>query len=126
MDAALALQAANRQGKAWAMHDKMFANQTALTRADIEKYAADIGLDVEKFKKDWDDPKVKEEVLADQKIGNALGATGTPTFYVNGRQIVGAQPFDQFKQMIEEELKKADDLIQKGTPLADVYKKLTE
>lgn len=125
MDAALAFQAANRQGKAWAMHDKMFANNTALTRADLDRYAKDIGLDPAKFGKDMDDPKLKEEVLADQKQGTSLGASGTPTFFVNGRQLVGAQPFEKFKELIEEEIKKADELIKAGTPVADVYKKRT-
>jgi protein-disulfide isomerase len=127
MDAALAFQAANKQGKAWAMHDKLFANQSALTRPDLEKYAKEIfGMDAAKFAKDMDDPKVKEEVLDDQKLGNSVGANGTPTFFINGRQIVGAQPFEKFKAMIDDEIKKADELIKAGTPLADVYKKRCE
>ncbi len=126
MGAALAFQAANRQGKAWAMHDKMFANNTALTRPDLEKYAKEIGLDMAKFAKDMDDPKVKEEVEADSKQGTSLGASGTPSFFINGRSLVGAQPFDKFKEVIDEEIKKADELIKAGTPLADVYKKRTE
>jgi len=126
MNAAIALQAANRQGKAWAMHDKMFANNTALARPDLDKYAKEIGLDMSKFEKDMSDPKVKEEVLSDQKQANSLGASGTPTFFINGRQLVGAQPFEKFKELIDEEMKKADELIKAGTPLADVYKKRTE
>ena len=50
-----------------------------LSRADIEKYAGEVGLDVAKFKKTWDDPKIKEEVENDQKVANQVGATGTPT-----------------------------------------------
>jgi protein-disulfide isomerase len=125
MDAAIALQAANHQGKAWAMHDKMFANNKELARADLDKYAKDIGLDMARFAKDMADPKVKDEVLSDQKLGNSLGASGTPTFFINGRQLVGAQPFEQFKKLIDEEIAKADELIKAGTPLADVYKKRT-
>ena len=126
MGAATALQAANRQHKAWAMHDKMFANNTALTREDLDKYAKEIGLDMARFAKDMDDPKVKAEVLDDQKLGTSLGASGTPTFFVNGRQIVGAQPFEKFKQLIDEEIKQADELVKAGTPLADVYKKRSQ
>jgi len=126
MGAALAFQAAARQNKAWAMHDKMFANNTALSREDLDKYAKEIGLDMAKFAKDMDDPKLKEEVQSDSKQGTSLGASGTPTFFINGRQLVGAVPFDQFKSLIEEEIKKADELIKAGTPLADVYKKRTE
>lgn len=123
MGAALALQAANRQGKGWQMHDKMFENNTALTPPDLEKYAKEIGLDVAKFKKDMEDPKLKEEVEADQKIGNSVGATGTPTFFINGRQLVGAQPFDKFKEMIDAEIKAADELLKSGTPASEIYKK---
>ena len=118
--------AAHRQGKAWEMHDKMFANQSALTRDDLERYAKEIGLDVDKFKKDMDDPKLLEQIEADKKQGDSLGASGTPTFFINGRQLVGAQPFEKFKEVIDDEIKKADELIKAGTPLADVYKKRTE
>ena len=72
MDAATAFQAAGRQGadKAWKLHDKMYENNTALTRADIEKYAGEVGLNTGKFKKDWDDPKIKAEVDQDSKAGD--------------------------------------------------------
>jgi protein-disulfide isomerase len=128
MDAATAFQAAARQGgdKAWKLHDKMYDNNTALTRADIEKYAGEVGLNTSKFKKDWDDPKIKSEVEADQKAATAAGANGTPTFFINGRELVGAQPQDAFEKLIDEEIKKADELIKKGTPLKDVYKKRIE
>ncbi len=127
MDAALAFQAAHLQGKAWQMHDKMFASQGTLGRPDLEKMAKDIpGLDVVKLAADMNDPKLKEHVLADQKIGTAVGASGTPTFFVNGRQIVGAQPFDKFKVLIDEEIKKVDELVKGGMPLADTYKKRCE
>src|SRR4051812_5501907 len=128
MDAATAFQAAGRQGsdKAWKLHDKMYENNTALTRADIEKYAGDVGLNTSKFKKDWDDPKIKAEVEQDQKAANAAGANGTPTFFINGREVVGAQPADAFEKVIDDEIKKADELIKGGTPLKDVYKKRIE
>ncbi len=118
--------AANRQGKAWAMHDKLFSNQQALKREDLDKYAKDIGLDMARFAKDMDDPKVKEEIEADSKLGTSVGASGTPTFFINGHQLVGAQPFEKFKELIDAEMKKADELIKAGTPLADVYKKRCE
>jgi protein-disulfide isomerase len=126
LDAAHAFQAANRQGKAWQMHDKMFENNTALERANLEKYAAEIGLNVDRFKKDMDDPKIKEEVAAHQKLANAVGANGTPTFYINGRELVGAASFAEFQKIIDEEIKKADALVSQGTPLKDVYQKLME
>ena len=128
MDAATAFQAAARQGadKAWKLHDKMYENNTALTRADIEKYAGDVGLNVAKWKKDWDDPKIKDEVSQDMKVGTAAGANGTPTFFINGRQLVGAQPAEAFEKIIDDEIKEADALLKKGTPLKDVYTKRIE
>ena len=128
MDAATAFQAAARQDhdKAWKLHDKMYENNTALTRADIEKYAGEVGLNTGKFKKDWDDPKIKSEVDQDSKAGTAAGANGTPTFFINGRELVGAQPQDAFEKIIDDEIKQADELIKKGTPLKDVYKKRLE
>ncbi len=72
-------------------------------------------------KKDWDDPKIKDEIAEDMKVGTAVGASGTPTFFINGRQLVGAQPADAFQKIIDDEIKKADELLKKGTPLKDVY-----
>jgi len=128
MDAATAFQAAARQGadKAWKLHDKMYENNTALTRADLEKYAGDVGLNVAKWKKDWDDPKIKDEVSQDMKVGTAAGANGTPTFFINGRELVGAQEASAFEKIIDDEIKEADALIKKGTPLKDVYTKRIE
>jgi protein-disulfide isomerase len=128
MDAATAFQAAARQGadKAWKLHDEMFENNTALTRADIEKYAGQAGLNVARFKKDWDDPKIKAEIEQDQKVATEVGATGTPTFFINGHEIVGAQEQSAFDKVIDDEIKEADALIKKGTPLRDVYTKRIE
>jgi protein-disulfide isomerase len=128
MGAAMAFQAAARQNqeKAWALHDKMYDNFKTLGKPEIEKYAAEVGLNVGKLKKDWDDPKIKAEVEADQKLAGSVGANGTPTFFINGRELVGAQPADAFEKIIDDELKKVDELMKKGTPLKDVYKKRIE
>jgi protein-disulfide isomerase len=128
MDAATAFQAAGRQGpdKAWALHDKMYENNTALERTDIEKYASAVGLNMARFKKDWDDPKIKEEVEQDSKAGTAVGANGTPTFYINGHELVGAQDASAFESIIDAQIKQADALLKKGTPMKDVYDKLMQ
>jgi hypothetical protein len=60
------------------------------------------------------------------KVGTAAGASGTPTFFINGRQLVGAQPADAFQKIIDDEIKEADALLKKGTPLKDVYTKRIE
>ena len=104
--AANAAMAANEQGKFWEMHDKLFANQGALDRQSLEKYGQEIGLDMGKFKAALDSNKFDAQITKDSNEGTALGANGTPTFFINGRQLVGAQPIEQFKTIIDEELKK--------------------
>jgi predicted DsbA family dithiol-disulfide isomerase len=121
--AAIATQAAHRQGKAWEMHKKLFENRRALDRGHLEQYAEELGLDVAKFKADLDDPKVKEEVLTDQKAALAAGARSTPTCYINGRPVRGAKPFSTFSEIVETEIATANELIKSGTPLAEVYEK---
>ena len=123
MGAALALQAANRQGKAWLMVAKIFDNQKALARADLERYANELGLDVEKFKADLDDPKIKDEVDADLRAAQSAGVNGTPTFLVNGQPVSGARPFEDFVSVIDDELAKAEALLKQGVPLAEIYEK---
>jgi len=128
LDAATAFQAAARQSpeKAWALHDKMYENNTALARADIEKYAEAAGLNMGRFKKDWDDPKIKAEVDQDSKVGTAAGANGTPTFFINGSQLVGAQPAASFEAIIDAQIKKADELLKKGVKQDKLYQALVD
>jgi protein-disulfide isomerase len=105
--AAMAAMAAAEQGKFWEMHDKLFGNQRALDRASLEKYAQELKLDMNKFKAALDNNKFSSQIEADSAEGMRVGANGTPTFFINGRTVVGAVPFDNFKRVIDEELKKA-------------------
>jgi protein-disulfide isomerase len=124
--AAEAAIAAREQGKFWEFHDKLFANQKALQREDLEKYAKEIGLNVSKFKAALDDNRHKAETEADQKLARSLGASGTPSFFINGRNLRGAQPYEAFKKVIDEELKKAKEMVKSGTPKAQLYAKIIE
>jgi protein-disulfide isomerase len=124
--AAEASMAAHEQGKFWEFHDKLFANQKALDRASLEKYAQELGLNMNQFKAALDSGKFRAKVEADASAGAAVGANGTPTFFVNGREFVGAQPFEAFKKIIEEEKARADKLLASGTKQADLYAKLIE
>jgi protein-disulfide isomerase len=126
MPAAIAAEAAGRQGKFWEMHDKIFENQKALSDASYLAWAGELGLDLEKFKKDLADPAVKKMLEDQQKQGMVLGARGTPAFFINGRFLSGAQPVPAFKALIDEEMKKADKLIASGVPKAQVYAKTIE
>jgi len=124
--AAEAALAAHDQGKFWQMHDKLFANQQTLDRPTFEKYAEELGLDMAKFKQALDTNAHKDAIEADKTLAATLGANGTPSFFINGRTLRGAQPVQSFKALIDEELKKAEDLVRSGTRKSDVYAKLTE
>jgi len=124
--AAEASMAAHEQGKFWEYHDKLFANQRALDRASLERYAEELKLDMGKFKAALDSGKFRGKVEADAAAGAAVGANGTPTFFVNGREFVGAQPFDSFKRVIDEEMARADKLLAAGTKRDGLYAKLIE
>lgn len=111
--AARAAEAASQQNKFWEMHDALYqtanwqiwTNSGAPTKL-FEGYAQQIGLNVEQFKKDFASSKVNEAVNADVAAGNKLGVTGTPTFFLNGKQIqVGNDP-QAFQKVIDAELAK--------------------
>ncbi|RMG11103.1 MAG: thioredoxin [Deltaproteobacteria bacterium] len=124
--AAEAAEAAGAQGKFWEYHDKLFQNQRALTRADLERYAQELGLDMAKFKAALDQGTYKKKVDADAAEGMRVGARGTPTFFINGRLLSGAQPYPAFKKIIDEEIAHAQALLKAGTPRAKLYEKLLE
>ena len=106
-DAFLAHQAslaAGAQGQFWQMHDLLFANSRKLKRADLEEYAQQVGLDMHRFRSDLDQNAYRAVIEADMALAKQLGARGTPTAFVNGKKLVGAQPFDKFKETIERAL----------------------
>jgi len=117
MPAAVAAEAAREQGKFWPFHDLAFANQQQLTAESFEAWAGKAGLDVARFKSAVATAAGKARIEADMALGNQVGASGTPTLFVNCRKIVGAQPFDVFKTVVDEELKKVDALLARGVAL---------
>lgn len=102
--AAEAAHCAGEQGRFWEMHDRLFANQQALFVPQLKQYAVDLGLDQEKFNACLDSGKHAATVQADVDAGRALGVNSTPMLYINGRPVAGAQPFEYFKSVIDEEL----------------------
>jgi protein-disulfide isomerase len=102
--AAEASQCAAEQGKFWEYHDALFANPSRLGDADLKQHAVGLGLDAKRFNACVDTHKYKAQVDADMAAGEAAGVNGTPAFFVNGRMLNGAQPFDAFKRVIDEEL----------------------
>jgi len=102
--AAAAGVAAQQQGRFWELHDRMFTNQRQLDRASLELMAEAAGLDMGRFRAALDSPATEMAVAADQEQAARLGARGTPTFFVNGRRISGAQPVETFARVIDDEL----------------------
>ena len=102
--AAAAAMAANEQGKFWEYHDKLFANQKALSNPDLIKYARELKLDMKRFEDALNSGKFKAAVDADAAEAGSLGVTGTPAFFINGKFLSGAQPFDAFAKVINAEL----------------------
>ena len=104
--AAEAAHCAGDQGKYWEMHDQLFANQRALNVPDLKQYAVTLGLDAAAFNQCLDSGKNGRLVAAGSAQGEQMGVNSTPTLYINGRPLIGAQPFEAFKQVIDDELAK--------------------
>ena len=122
--AALAALAAHNQGKFWEMHDALFkkAETRALNEETYVEIATQLGLDLEKFNADRKSPELAQMIAEDQKIATQFGAGGTPAFFVNGRPLSGAQPFEAFKAVIDEEKAKAEAYMkQNGTKPEELY-----
>ncbi len=85
--AALASEAAGKQGKFWEMHDKLFEKQDNLTDDTINGIVKDLGLNQEEYTKSLSDQSLKDHILKDKADGNALGVNATPTFFLNGKQL---------------------------------------
>ncbi len=105
--AAEASLCARDQGKFWEMHDAMFADQAGLAVDKLKEKAAKLGLDATQFASCLDGGKAAAEVTADLGVGQAVGVSGTPSTYVNGRMIDGAVDFAAMSKLIDEELAKA-------------------
>jgi protein-disulfide isomerase len=95
---------AGDQGKYWEYHDRLFANQQALQPADLKKHASDLGLDAAAFGSCLDSSKYGERVRDGVSLGTSLGVNSTPTIFINGRRLSGAQPYEVFVSAIDEEL----------------------
>jgi protein-disulfide isomerase len=122
--AAEASLAAGEQGRFWEYHDLLFSNIHALKRPDLEQYALQAGLDLARFRDALDSGRLRAEVDEDAQLAGRI-ATGTPSFFVNGRLLSGAQPVERFRQIIDEELRRADTALAKGLGLRDLYEALT-
>ena len=111
--AAQAARAAQEQGRFWEYHDLLYENQGsknagAFSDESLIGFAREAGLDVEQFESSFKGGKYEDVVERVFREAQDAGIQGTPTFFINGRILVGAQPLEVFEQMIEEELRKAE------------------
>jgi protein-disulfide isomerase len=106
-DAAQAGNCAREQGKFWEYHDQLFANQSALQPDALKKYASAAGMNADAFGACLDSGKYRAKVQQALEAGNNVGVSSTPTTFINGRVVSGAQPLDAFTAVIDEELARA-------------------
>lgn len=106
--AAIAAEAARRQGRFWEMHDALFLRMgRPLEEDDLRGVAAGLGIDPERFSGDLRDGALLDHVRADLASAKAIGIDATPSLLVNGRLLVGVQPYDRLQALVEEELRAA-------------------
>jgi protein-disulfide isomerase len=96
--------AAQDQQQFWPFHKLLYANQGHHGLADLQSYAAALGLDVERFTKRMHELDAVRRVQRDKQQGRALHVSVTPTYFVNGRRVMGAQSVGYFRTLVEEEL----------------------
>ena len=97
--------AADRQGKFWECHEKIFENYQTINEAKVQQIAAEIGLDLERLNKDALDPAIQNLINRDVKNGQQSGVRGTPAIFVNGKRL-NNRSLAGFQQAIEAELRK--------------------
>ena len=105
MPAHEAARCAGDQGRYWAYHDVLFERQPRFEREDLVDYAVNLNLDREQFERCLDGRRFRVAVEADFAEGRELGVRSTPTFLINGKPIVGAQPIDSFRAAIDDALR---------------------
>lgn len=120
-DAAKAALAADRQGKYWEMHDKLFESRESLAAADFSAMAEELGLDVAQFEADLEDDAIEQQIQADVDMARDLGVRSTPATFVNGHYVRGAVPLKTLRQAVAAQRPMAQALVDAGTPVAGVY-----
>jgi len=102
--AALAAECADDQNAFWEMHDLLFEKQPAFDKGSLRSYAVSLGLDGEQFQNCLESKDHQDEILHDREEGVSYGVSGTPTFFVNGRRLIGTVAFSIFERAIDEAL----------------------
>lgn len=102
--AAVAAEAAGAQGKFWEMYALLFANQEKFSDSIWKVLAGELSLDERQFNQSLDSKNLKEKILKDRDYGIAIGVNSTPTFFLNGRKLTNFSTFDEFRNMVENEI----------------------
>lgn len=119
--AARASMAAHQQGKFWEFHDLAFDNQRALTDENFIAWAEQLELDMDQFRADLENEELHARVAADAALAGELGIRGTPNFLINGQTVTGAQPFDNFAEVIRAEITAMEEAIEGGATRQEAY-----
>jgi len=121
MPAAVATVCAHAQGKFWPMHDTIFARPALIRDEDLERHARDLQLDMRRWTMCVAGGAARARVEEDMAVAARFGARGTPTFFINGHFVSGAQPADVFSSIIDAELEKSRASV---IPIADYYEQV--
>lgn len=121
MLAAEAAAAAAAQGKFWAFHDEVWKNFGQLSRADLESYAQTVGLDMAKFRAALDERRYHNAVAAEAAAAAAIGVQGTPTFFINGKPLIGARDSATMDPLIDAHLSSARAMLARGMAKGELY-----
>jgi len=101
LPAARASVAAGHQGKFWEMHDVLFQNNRALDYDQLKEYAGRVGLNVPRWEEDYQAQDTQQQIVRDVRAARAAEVDATPTFFVNGKRLVGDRSMDSFKSLID-------------------------
>jgi protein-disulfide isomerase len=113
--------AADAQGKFWEMRDQLFNHQSAFERSLLDEYAAAAGLDVRRFDGDFGQRSGKAIVDADEDLGNRLGIGTAPMLFINGRPVLAFEPYENIRNIVDDEIRRADDLLTGGAGPGTLY-----
>ncbi|WP_394847078.1 thioredoxin domain-containing protein [Pendulispora brunnea] len=122
--AAEAVAAAAEQGKFWAYHDRLTEHREALDRASLDRYATELGLDMNRFREALESERARKKVDGDSILAAQLQVRGAPVFFVNGRGIRGLRDYATYKRIFDEEWAAADALLKSGTEPAALYRRI--
>jgi len=102
--AAYAAECAFEEGRFWPYHDTLFASKDSLDAASLKKHAEEVGIEPATFEACMHSPTPRRAVRADVRDADEYGVSATPTFFINGRRLEGAYPFQRMAAEIEREL----------------------